>query len=330
MSQYTASEVFQSFEQLKVLIIGDIMIDSYLWGNVDRISPEAPVPIVQVKKREKRLGGAANVALNIKSMGATPIICSVVGDDNEGQELIDIIQEQQMDISGIVQSKNRLTTIKHRIISGDQHILRVDTEHTTPLESSEETTLIQAINSLINTIDVIIFEDYDKGSITPSLIQEVKKIARKSNIPIVVDPKKRNFLAYEGITLFKPNLKEMIEGLKLDIDKENFDSILSGIQKLKERLKNEKTLVTLSEKGMVLDYGSSYHHEEAHLRKIADVSGAGDTVISIAALALAVGLNDEKIVKLANLAGGLVCEHVGVVPIDKALLLAEAEEKKVL
>ncbi len=326
----SVENLFESFKGAKALIIGDVMVDSYIWGKVDRISPEAPVPVVHAIKRESRLGGAANVALNILALGATPILCSIVGDDTDGHNFIQLMKTRGMQTRGIIQSDKRITTLKERILSGSQHMLRVDTESNLPLQALEERSLSQLIAQLIPESDVIIFEDYDKGTITPGIISKTIEIANLHNIPVVVDPKKVNFLNYTGVTLFKPNLKELREGLKMDIDLSNEADIEYAVEKLREELDAKQVLVTLSEKGLYYDTGEEKIWIPAHLRLISDVSGAGDTVISIAAIGLALNMPAKQIAALANLGGGLVCEYIGVVPVPKDRLMEEAIKKNIL
>ncbi len=305
------------FKGLKILVIGDVMIDSYLIGSVNRISPEAPVPIVNVKTREKRLGGAANVALNLKELGATPIICSIIGNDNEGTDLINLLKEKNIASEHLVLSDNRKTTVKHRIISGSQQLLRVDSEDDVNLTKKEEQALVKKISSKIEAgIDAIIFEDYDKGVLSQELIQNIASKAKKSKIPTIVDPKKRNFWAYKGVTLFKPNLKEISEGLNIKIDTSNLESIEKASHLVKEKLDVESLIVTLSEKGI---WGTNFkekYHVNAMLREVADVSGAGDTVVSILALCAANNIPLLDSIKLSNYAAGIVCQQLGVVPIN--------------
>jgi rfaE bifunctional protein kinase chain/domain len=324
MSSKNIEQIFEDFNQLRVLIIGDVMIDSYLWGDVKRISPEAPVPIVNVKKREKRLGGAANVALNVKALGATPILCSIVGQDEDAQALLELMDEAKLPTEGILSSPHRITTIKHRILAGHQHILRVDSELTDPLIETDREQLLNFVLENLAKCDVIIFEDYDKGVLDTILIQQIIQAAHKAKIPTVVDPKKNNFFAYSGATLFKPNLKELREGLKIEINPKEDTQLDKAVTELKSQLNLEQALITLSELGVYLDAKTEKIKLPAHLRSIADVSGAGDTVISVAALSLALGLPPLQLAGLANLAGGLVCEYLGVVPIDKSKLLKEA------
>jgi rfaE bifunctional protein kinase chain/domain len=328
---YTSlEEIFEAFNQLKVLVIGDVMIDSYLWGKVERISPEAPVPILNVQKRETRLGGAANVALNIQALGAKPVLCSVIGNDLDGNNLLKLLEENDLSKEGIVLSEERITTIKHRVISGSHHMLRVDQETDKEITGNEKKKLIEKIDSLLKDADVVIFEDYDKGVLNEEVISIVIAKAKEKNIPTVVDPKKRNFLHYKGASLFKPNKKEMKEGLKIDSDLNDLKDIEKSVQLLKEQMLLEAVLITLSENGVYIQSEKEKIHLPAHIRKISDVSGAGDTVVSTAALCLALGLSSKLIAALSNLSGGLVCEQVGVVPIVKGKLLEEAKKEKIL
>tara|TARA_R110002049_G_scaffold227347_5_gene399508 strand:- start:6243 stop:7238 length:996 start_codon:yes stop_codon:yes gene_type:complete len=322
------TDLFRQFNELNVLIIGDVMIDAYYWGKVDRISPEAPVPIVAVEKSEKRLGGAANVALNIQALGANAILCAPVGDDKSGEDFIQLLKDNELPTEGILQIKDRITTEKTRIIGNNFQMLRVDNETTEVINETQTHQFIGKVETLLNNhkIDVIIFEDYDKGAITENLITQVVELANQNGIPTTVDPKKRNFKAFKNVTLFKPNLKELKEGLKIEFDKKNKVDLEGAIDQLERVLNNKQTLITLSELGVYIKNGSEKHHIAAHHRSITDVSGAGDTVISVASLCLALGMPSSVIAELSNLAGGLVCEKVGVVSIQKDQLLKEAIE----
>jgi len=323
-SRMNIQKVFEDFNSLNVLIIGDVMLDSYIWGAVERISPEAPVPVVTVKKKDFRLGGAANVALNIASLGARPILCALIGDDDDGKKLLQRLDDRKISKAGIVISSDRPTTVKTRVIASHQHVVRVDEESDRVVNGQEETELMLRIEKLLPTCHVVIFEDYDKGVLNASIIEKTIALANRNKIPTVVDPKKRNFLSYKGVTLFKPNLKELREGLKVDLDAASQATVESAVDILKEKLNAAGVMLTLSEHGVYIDYQQEKIKLSAHAREIADVSGAGDTVVSIAALAVALKLSAQQIASLANLGGGLVCQHVGVVPIDKDELLKEA------
>jgi D-glycero-beta-D-manno-heptose-7-phosphate kinase len=322
--------IFEAFEGLRVLILGDVMVDSYIWGKVERISPEAPVPVVLINKREKRLGGAGNVALNIQAMGAVPVLCSMVGDDVEAGILFDLMKKKGLNDKGLLKSKNRITTLKERVISGSQHILRVDSETDQDLNKVEEEELLKRIKSFVPEVDVIIFQDYDKGNLNKFIINEVIEFARQHQVPTVVDPKSKNFLYYNHATLFKPNLKELKEGLKLDFNSDQIEQIKEAVAQLRNKLNVESILITLSEKGVYMESNGVNYKIPAHIRSISDVSGAGDTVISIAALCTALKLSPEFTAGLSNLAGGLVCEFVGVVPINKKSLFEEARSNGLL
>lgn len=322
-------EIFDKFNSLTVLVVGDVMIDSYLWGKSSRLSPEAPVPIVNVVRKERRLGGAANVALNVQALGATPLLCSVVGDDPDGADLLRLMTQQQLPTDGIIRSADRVTTVKERIMAGGQQLLRIDAEMEADLREPEAAHLLQHYTKLLPLADVVIFEDYDKGVLTRPNIAAMLELARQHAIPTVVDPKKKNFLAYSGCSLFKPNLKELKEGLKVDFADTNREALEQAAAVLQEKLAAATVLITLSERGVFYLSGREKKYLDAHIRTISDVSGAGDTVISIAALGLALALPMVLVAGLANLGGGLVCEQVGVVPIDKHKLLTEAQQTRI-
>ena len=318
------AEIIDGFSKLRVMVIGDLMVDAYTWGKVTRISPEAPVPVVNVVKRESRLGGAGNVVLNVASLGAKPMVFSVIGDDATGAELLTILSQSGLSVDGIIQEAGRPTTVKERVIAGSQQLIRVDSETEQAISSASEASLVAAVKAAISKVDVIIFEDYDKGVLSEGLIQEVMGLAKAAGIPTVVDPKKKNFFAYQGATLFKPNLHELRDGLGLDASDLSALALPATVKKFKESQRFEGLFVTLSERGVYMDFRTEQVVLPAHIRQIADVSGAGDTVISIAACALAAGASPAQIAELANLGGGLVCEFLGVVPIDVNLLKREA------
>lgn len=318
-------ELFGKFNQLRILVLGDVMIDSYLFGKVDRISPEAPVPVVAVEKRDVRLGGAANVALNLKALGCKVSVASVIGKDESGEKMLELFREADIDSGLLKFSTSRKTTVKHRIIGNRHQMLRVDDESLNDILPVEELELYKAIEARIGDFDAVIFEDYDKGVLTTSLISKVVDLAKKQEIPSIVDPKKNHFLDYKSVDLFKPNLKEIKEGLKIDTDLKDINALKSAVKELASILEANKIMVTLSEAGVMIAENEQFVHLPAHLRDIADVSGAGDTVVSVAAVCLALECSSETIAFLSNLAGGLVCEEVGVVPVNKSVLLEEAK-----
>ncbi len=327
----TISQIISSFEKLNVMIIGDVMIDNYLWGKVERISPEAPVPIVSVQKKESRLGGAANVAINVQALGGNPILCSVIGGDANGRIFLDLLQQLNMSSEGLIQSNERPTTIKTRVIGNNHQMLRVDEEREEDITASERKQLINRITTIVNRkkTDVIIFEDYDKGLINKSLIEQVVRLARQKGIFVSADPKKRNFNHYRNIDLFKPNLKELREGMKIDLEKNNVAELKAAVKKLSAEHNIENVLVTLSDKGVLIMNDKTDKIIPAHFRNITDVSGAGDTVISVASMCLAAGTDPVTMAALSNLAGGLVCEKVGVVPVERDQFFEEAKRLKI-
>ena len=326
MTKQEITSLFNNFNKLNVLIIGDVMIDAYYFGKVDRISPEAPVPVVSVQRKENRLGGAANVALNIQELGANPILCSVIGNDDDAVIFDKLLASKKLSNQGIINSSNRITTVKTRIIGNNHQMLRVDAEIDNDLIDQDKAELIAKIIAIINQqkIDAVVFEDYDKGIISSVVIEEVVNICNEKNIPTTVDPKKRNFLHYHNVSLFKPNLKELKECLNIEINPKELEDISTAVAQLNNQLNNKITFITLSEYGVYIANQNKQHLEKAHVRNISDVSGAGDTVISVATLCLALKQPIEIIAALSNLAGGIVCEKVGVVPIQKDELLAEA------
>ncbi|MBX2973942.1 MAG: D-glycero-beta-D-manno-heptose-7-phosphate kinase [Flavobacteriales bacterium] len=315
-----------------VLVVGDVMLDAYLWGRVDRISPEAPVPVVHVQRRSARLGGAANVALNLKTLGATPVVVSTIGTDAAGQDLERCFLDAGLDNVGLVRSPQRPTTVKTRVISGHQHVVRVDEETSDDLSPADEAALLQRIERIVSgrKPTAIVMEDYNKGVLTANTIEHVLAIAGQAGIPVAVDPKLKNFLRYRGVALFKPNVKELREGLKVDVRGSDLASVRAAVSRLEQELGNSATMVTLSEHGVYVHDADGEHHIAAHPRKIVDVSGAGDTVIAVATLALAQGLPLDRIAALSNLAGGLVCEEVGAVPIDVERFRHEAAQATLL
>ena len=320
-------KLFDSFASLKVGVIGDVMLDTYMWGKVERISPEAPVPVVSLNKKEYRVGGAANVALNCKSLGAQVSIISFTGDDAEGMLLTEMLDTRNIDTSWMLVSNARVTTSKTRIISRNQQMMRLDAEITTDLNGEDEKKMLEQVSRYIATVDphVVILEDYNKGVLTEKIIRKIVSICKAAGVITAVDPKRKNFFAYQGADIFKPNLKEVKEGLNMLIDKPGLATLQSVHKELEAILKHKVSFITLSEQGVF--YQDEQHSSiiPSHFRNIADVSGAGDTVIAVAALVYAATKNVHLMSELANIAGGLVCEEVGTVAVDKEKLLNECE-----
>jgi rfaE bifunctional protein kinase chain/domain len=325
-----ATPIEQFLEQARnttVLVVGDVMLDAYLTGRIDRISPEAPVPVVQVTGRSARLGGAANVALNLKALGARPLVASVVGDDDAARTLEKLFAQQELPADALLRSPLRRSTVKTRVICGHQHVVRVDEEQEDDLDQAGSERLVLHVESLIEKERpaVLVLEDYDKGVLNATTITGILAAAHRAGVPVAVDPKKRNFSDYVGVDLFKPNLKELREGLKIEVEPGDAQSLQRAAAALEHKLGNRLTLLTLSEHGVYVHSNGEGTLLGAHRRSITDVSGAGDTVIAVAALALAAGLPPRQLAQLANLAGGLVCEEVGVVPIDAGRFRSECE-----
>jgi rfaE bifunctional protein kinase chain/domain len=320
-------QLFIDFSKLKVVIIGDVMLDTYWWGQVDRISPEAPVPVVSLLRKEHRVGGAANVALNTVALGAQTAIVSVIGSDADGALLQSLFEAEHIDTSYLLTHASRITTNKTRVMSRNQQMMRLDAEITTPISSEIEKALLQKFTTCLDAKnpDVVIFEDYDKGVLTPTFIEAAIAVCTARNIVMSVDPKKNNFLAYKGVTLFKPNLKEVKEGLQVPIAAVTLENLRAVHAALQTHLAHQISLITLSEKGMFFDTGADAKIIPTHVRSIADVSGAGDTVIAVASLVYAATKNIELATEMANIAGGLVCEEVGTAAINKKRLLSECK-----
>ncbi len=307
------------------------MVDTYLWGKVDRLSPEAPVPIVSVTTRENRLGGAANVSRNIQALGATPILFAVVGNDDNGKEFQNLLEKRNVSAEGIFVDPTRNTTVKNRIISSGKQIVRVDEESIDYISEEMENKLINAIKKEIeiNPVDVIVFVDYDKGVVTPNLFKTINALAQEKGIPTAVDPKKRNFRNYKNVSLFKPNFKEFVDGTGLPLKKGDLEGLKEAAETFKKEMQLKLIFITLSELGVFISNGVKEQYYPVAIRDIADVSGAGDTVIGVASLAMAAGLPPKTMALMSNLAGGLVCEKVGVVPVDQTQLKKEMKSQKI-
>jgi D-glycero-beta-D-manno-heptose-7-phosphate kinase len=328
MAAVDFNQLFEQFSSIRVGVIGDVMLDTYMWGRVDRISPEAPVPVVALQKKDYRIGGAGNVALNLASLGAKVSILSVCGNDEEGGQLRKMFSGNAIGTEFLLESDKRITTNKIRVISRNQQMMRLDSEVTSDLGYEDENRLLLAIQAYIaqEKPGVIIFEDYNKGVLTENLISKAIALCRTKDIITTVDPKRKNFFSYRGVDIFKPNLKEVREGLNLldqAVDLEHMGRIDAS---LREQLQHRISFITLSEKGVYYAGVGNARIIPSHLRNIADVSGAGDTVIAVASLVYAATRDMDLAAETANIAGGLVCEEVGTMAIDKGRLLRECRE----
>ena len=320
-------ELFSDFKALKVGVIGDVMLDTYIWGKVDRISPEAPVPIVSLDHKEQRIGGAGNVAINCSSLGAKVFILGVMGNDDEAEQLEQLLKENMIDTTGLLKSAKRTTTNKTRIISRNQQMLRFDAEVTDDLIKDDEAALLKQISNFIEHEDpnILIFEDYNKGVLTEKVIAEAIALCRASGVITAVDPKRKNFFSYKNADIFKPNMKEVQDGLNYLFESNDLITLRNIHQQLQKHLEHKVSLITLSEKGIFYQQLENAAIIPSHLRSVADVSGAGDTVIAVAAMVYAVTKNAHLMAEIANIAGGLVCEEVGTAAVDREKLLRECE-----
>lgn len=323
MINEAAKQAYQTFADQKILVVGDAMIDHYLSGSSDRISPEAPVPIVLVNKSEHKLGGAANVAANLQKLGAQTFLVSICGDDKEGAILKRKLDQAGIDNKDTLIVKNRKTTIKTRVLSKKQQLLRVDAEDTTLINHKLANQLTERIEALLqqHKINAVVLQDYNKGLLSPVLIENIIRYCQTHQIPVSVDPKQDHFFAYENCTLFKPNLKEISAQFNFPIKPNNKNHLDKAAAEIFKNLHNTITVITLSEHGIYykINDGESGIIKPQSL-DVADVSGAGDTVIAALTLGLAVGMDIESNVKVANTAAGIVCKMAMVEPVTKVKL----------
>lgn len=321
-------KLFDGFASTKIGVVGDIMLDTYWWGGVDRISPEAPVPIVSLQRKETRVGGAANVALNLRALGAPTTLFAVLGKDSEATTLNALLKAEGIDTQYIYTSASRVTTNKVRIMGRNQQMMRLDHEHTHDINAAESKALLDNFYTYVEKEQpaLIILEDYNKGVLTAEIIESIITYCNKKGIPTAVDPKQKNFLAYKNCTLFKPNLKEVKEGLKIDIPNVDVDNMQNVHKVLHDALHHQISFITLSEHGVFYAQDNQCQLIPTHIRNIADVSGAGDTVIAVASLVYAYSKDMALAAEIANIAGGLVCELVGTAPIDKKVLAYEVKK----
>ena len=327
MSKVNFEQLFDRFNGMKIGVLGDVMLDTYWWGHVDRISPEAPVPIVALDRKEYRIGGAGNVALNLSCLGAQVSVLSVIGADDDGATLTKLFSENNISTRYLLSKKSRITTSKSRIISRNQQMMRLDSEITNDLTEQDEAELLDAVEKFIKEEkpEALILEDYNKGVLTENIITRVIDMCRQNNVITTVDPKRKNFLSYKGVNIFKPNMKEVKEGLNLLVEEISEDVLNNIHDKLEKKLNHEVSFITLSEKGVYYRQNGKSRIVPSHVRNVADVSGAGDTVIAVASLLYAATKDVDLMAEVANIASGLVCEEVGTVAINKDRLLEECK-----
>ena len=324
MNSFT--EIISSFASRKILVVGDVILDQYVWGNADRISPEAPVPVVTVEDESYRLGGAANVVANICSLGGKVSVVSVVGGDADGDKVSGMLSDAGADISGVIRVDGRPTTAKTRVIAHQQHVVRIDREVKDYVEGDKRQKIIDHAKAAIPNVDAVLISDYDKGVISGSVLDEIIGLGRECNRPVVIDPKVRNFQNYQGATAATPNLKELsITGMPLDDD----ESVSRAGKSMLETLKLQALLVTRGKYGMTLlqSNSPSVTHIPAMERKVFDGTGAGDTVIAVFTLSLASGADFVRAARISNCAGGIVVGEIGTACVTQNELLAAIEQE---
>lgn len=308
-------ELKDNFKDKRIAVIGDMMLDIYFRGEVKRISPEAPVPVVEVENEFFRFGGAANCALNLRTLGGNPEPIGVIGYDNFGTIFTSLLEESAISSDGIIIDESRPTTAKTRVIADKQHIVRIDKESKLYLNSEITQKMLNHLHQIIDKLDGIIIQDYNKGVLSESFIKKIIDLAQSKNILVTVDPKFHNFFSYSNVTVFKPNRKEAEDVLGMKIKSDN--DITEAGTAILAKLNAQNVLLTLGAEGIaVFEKGKPERRMPTKARKVSDVSGAGDTVISTLTIALAAGANIIEASYLANYAGGIVCEEIGIVPIE--------------
>jgi len=309
----------KDFSKTKVLVVGDVMLDRYWWGSVNRISPEAPVPIVNLEKKSLVAGGAANVAANIAGLGAKPFLVGIIGEDEEAKLLLEVLKSNNINSDFLIKILNRQTTVKTRIIAHSQQVVRIDQENKINLILEEEETLWKTVEGLLDEIQIIIISDYGKGTISENFVTRLIKTANRKNISVLIDPKGKYYKKYRGATMLTPNRFEIAEVSQLE-DYEQKTIEVAG-RKLLSELSLESLLVTQGEAGMTLfEKNNSVSHLPVTARKVYDVTGAGDTVIACLAAAIGGGASFLEAAKFANRAAGLVVEQVGTTAISLKML----------
>ncbi len=312
-------ELIEGFSKVKVLIVGDVMLDRYWWGSVSRISPEAPVPVVKLERTSVAAGGAANVAANVVGLGAETFLIGIVGNDAEATILAEILNNSNISAQYLISLENRQTSVKTRIIAHSQQVVRLDQENTTPITEIEAENIFEKIEQTFEEADIVIISDYAKGLLVENLLSRLITKCNSRKKKILVDPKGKDYTKYKGATLLTPNQKEATEACGLEEGELNV--VEKAGKTLQKNISTESVLITQGEKGMTLfqNDGETYRFD-ALARKVYDVTGAGDTVIAALAVAIGAGLNFFEAAKLANIAAGLVVEQIGTTAITKEML----------
>lgn len=323
------NKIFNKSKDKHIAVIGDVMLDKYVYGEVSRISPEAPVQVVDINNVEYKLGGAANVANNIKTLESEPVLIGTIGNDFDGDMFLETMKEHRLSTEGIFKDKTRPSTSKTRVIAHSQHIIRIDSEVKQDIDTKLGNKIINFLSDNLESFSAVILQDYNKGILSKEIIYKIIPMCREANIPVYVDPKFDNFFEYKDVTIFKPNRKEIQDAMGIRINDEE-DAEAAGVQ-LIERINCEWLVLTRGEKGMMLfDKDKDniiVHNIPTKAIKVADVSGAGDTVISTLAVALCGSANISEAIVMANHASGIVCEEVGIVPIYKKYLIESFNSK---
>jgi rfaE bifunctional protein kinase chain/domain len=320
LSKTEIKNIIEKFQNKKIVVLGDLMLDRYFWGKVTRVSPEAPVPVVDIQRETYHMGGAANVASNLKSLGVNAYLCGLVGNDSYGEKFNELAQESGINVKGLYLDSDRPTTVKTRVFGNNQQIVRLDTESKKTVSNKAERHILNTMEE-IEGIDAIIFSDYNKGCLSEIVIREIITQARNRDIPIFVDPKFTNFFEYNNVTLVKPNKKEAEEALNLKFN--DVDSINKAGKQLLKKLNVENVLLTLGADGMVLfEKNGNITSIPTKARSVADVSGAGDTAIASFAATYVATVDVKLASQIANISSGIVCEKPGIVSITKEELIA--------
>lgn len=325
MRKEKVASILEGIKGKQVLVIGDIMLDEYLWGSVERISPEAPVPVVKVERQSFALGGASNVASNALSLGAKPVLVGMVGKDDAGRKIRSLLRKKGMGDKGIFVDSDRSTIVKKRIVAHHQQVVRVDFDETVPADRRCEAKALRFVEEHCRSVSGIILEDYNKGMLTKRIIRGIIAFARKRNLPVAVDPKFEHFFDYEGITLFKPNIRELERVTGQSLADET--TMLRILRKLQHRMRIQAMLLTLGEKGMILlEKGKRPHHIEPHALDVYDVTGAGDTVITAATLALIAGAQFKEAARFSSIAAAIEVAKLGAASVLPEELLKFPEQ----